>query len=62
MIDPTAPTDLDSPLDRIGSDTDPEFVARAAQYLREQGLDSQAIVVALQAEFELPAAVPSPGL
>lgn len=54
MIDPTAPADLDSPLDRIGSGTDPEFAARAAQYLRDQGLDSQAIVVALRTEFELP--------
>ena len=53
MPDPTAPTDLDAPLSWPEAGPDPAFAARAAEYLRRNGLDPRAIVVALRAELGL---------
>lgn len=56
MIDPTAKTQLDNPPTWSDANiADAGFARRCVTYLREQGLEPQAIVLALQTELDLAA-------
>lgn len=55
MDDPTTPTGLAVPASWPGPTVDLRLAARAARYLRDNGLEPHAIATALQNELDVPA-------